>query len=288
MSMPNVVWRAARPALAVLMLGLALPGAARAQFSAISAVGTGNILENAPVFTASALVLEQGRVSVGVNGLYLGFDEEELGFTEGVDISAIQLSAGLAFGVTDWLTVGAAVPWARATAEFEGEEDDASGLLDTEIFARARLWRSADDRTKLAGLGAMTLKTASGDFETEDFDEDPDFQVGAAVTHALDRASLHGSLSYILAGGGEFEGLEIDGNNALDFTAATVFSASEKLKASGEVSIVVPDEGDTATTLAGGLRYLASQNLYVDGGILLPISESALSLGALIGLTWVK
>lgn len=288
MSIPKVLPTAAGPALAVLILGLALPGAARAQFSSIGAVGTGNILENAPIFTESALVHEQGGVSLGVNGLYVGFDEEEIGLSDDFDVSATQLLFGLAFGVTDRITVGATVPWARATVEFDGEEEDASGLLDTEVFARAQLWRSADDRTKLAGLGSVTLKTASGDFEEEDLEEDPDFAVGAAVSHALDQASLHGSLSYTFAGGAEFQGVEVEGNDVLGLTAAAVFSATEKLKASGEVAIGLPDEGDTSASLAGGLRYTASPNLFIDGGILLPVSGNLVSFGALLGLTWVR
>lgn len=288
MSKSDIARRAAGPAIAALALALATPGGARAQFSAIGAVSTGNILGDAPIFSQSALVLDRGGVSVGGNGLFVGFDEEEVGLTEGVDVSAFQLSGGLAFGLTDRLTVGITVPWARATAEFEGEEEDASGLLDTDIYGRYQFWRSADERTRLAGLAGVTLKTASGDFEVEGLDEDPDFDVGAAVSHALDRATLHGAVGYTLAGGGEFEGVEFEGVDVLSVSGAAVFAASETFKASGEVGVDVPDEGDTAFSIAGGLRYLASSNLFLDAGIILPVSESAVTYGALLGLTWTR
>lgn len=270
----------------VTIAAVALPAAARAQFSAISAVRTGNILESAPIFSPSALVLPRGGVSVGGNALWVAYDEDAF---EGADVSGAQLSGGVAFGLTDRITVGAAIPWASVTAEAGGEKADASGLLDLSVFGRARLWTSPGGRTDLAALASVTVPTASGDFDVEGVDRGSDVTLGGAATHRLERGSLHGSVSYTIAGDVDVEGIgSVSGNDVVGLTGAVVYPAAEAVSITGEVGVAVPDEGDTAASLAGGVRWLATPGVFVDAGALVPLSESAVSAAFLVGLTWSR
>lgn len=291
MSTRKVFLSSARTAVAALALALVLPTGARAQFSAIA---TGNILENAPVFTPSALVLDQGGVSVGAAGAYFIFDTEELfGPGNDGDASAALLQGGLAYGLTDMITVGAAVPWITSSAEFDGFENDVSGLGDIVLFGTAQLWRSGDDRTKLAAIADVELPTANDDFflgEDSDLEveRDPSFSIGGAVSHAADRASLHGSVAYAKTGDIEIEGIQGEGGSSVDLSGAAVFTASDAVRISAEALVEVPDEGDTAATLGGALRYTASPNLFVDAGVLFPVTESVIDAAIVVGFTWVR
>lgn len=279
--------------LALLPGILLTPGRADAQFTTIS---VGNIRENAPIFTESAVVLQRGGISIGGYGAWFMVDEEEfLGeLADDVDVTAYQLGGAIAFGVTDAITVGATLPYFNLSL---GEED-LNGILDLDVFARARLWSSANQATKLAALASVILPTASEDFVGEDVDRSASFSIGGAVTHDARRASLHGSVEYLFAGEESFEDVDFEGTDVLSFSGAAVFSAADNLRLIGEfdVDILQSDDGfedeldeeDTFTSIAGGLRYLASPNLFIDGGVLVPLTQDEITAVLLAGVTWTR
>ncbi len=285
-----------------LATGLAflVPATASAQLSPIS---TGNILEGAPIFSPSALVLDRGGISVGGDFHYIMIDEGEFSGDDDadIDINAIQATGNVAFGVTDRIMVGANVPWGRISAEGGGEEDSQSGLLDIDVFALAQLFRTANGRTMVSGyLDAVLPTTDDGFFEflfgpDIEVDRDPSYAVGAALTHQASRASLHGSASYYMGGDATLESgglsFEAEGSDAVRVTGAALFGLADRVRADGEVLIDIPiddDEADTETTLAGGLRYLATPNLFVDGGVTVPVSDSFITAGLLLSATWTR
>jgi len=280
---------------AATCLAFLAPATASAQLSPIS---TGNILEGAPIFGPSALVLPRGGLSLGSDFHYILIDENEfLGDDADVDIHAIQATGNVAFGVTDRIMVGANVPYGRFSAESGGEEESESGLLDIDVFAVAQLFRTADTRTMLSGFFDVALPTTDNDFFGSDIevDRDPSYSVGAAVTHRASRASLHGSAAYLIGGNATFETdlatFEIEGQDAVRVTGAALFGLADRVRADGEVLVHIPvgdAEGDTETTVAGGLRFLATTDLFFDAGVSVPVSDSVISAGLLLGATWTR
>lgn len=284
----------------ITCLAFLAPAPASAQFSPIV---TGNILEGAPIFSPSALVLDQGGISAGGDFHYIMIDEAEFTGDEDadVDISAIQATANLAFGVTDRITVGANVPWSRVSAEAGGEEESQSGLLDIDVYALAQLFRTANGRTMLSGSFDVLLPTTDDGFfeflfgSGAEVDRDPSYAVGAALTHQASRASLHGSASYYMGGDATLETssltFELEGAKAVRVTGAALVDLAQRVKADGEVLVSFPiddDEAETQTTIAGGLRYVATPSLFVDGGVSVPVSDSIISATLLLGLTWTR
>lgn len=260
-------------AVAALAIALLAPTAAHAQFSAIS---VGNVLENAPIFTPSALVLDRGGVSVRGGFLYAAFDDFSVDVT---NPSLTELFGQFAYGVSDALTLGAFVPYLRASADVPGSSETLTGLGDIGLFGQGQFWRSGDGLTKAAAFVDLTLPTASGDFDQPN--EPTDVGIGAAVSHDVGATGLHGSAEYTFETG-DF------GVNVLSLTGAAVFTAGEKTRVSGEVEVDVPEEGDTQATLAGGVRILATPTVFIDVGALAPVTDNLLSAALVAAVSWTR
>lgn len=288
-------------AIAALAIALLAPERAEAQFSAL---GGRNIRANAPMFTESAVVHEAGGFSAGAYFAWFLLDEDEF-FGEGaedVSISAFETGFGAVFGVTDRITLGATVPYLSTSIEAGGEDSDVSGIGDLDIFGRAQLWNSANGATRLAALGTVTLATADDGFFEDEFeievDRSPSYRLGGGVSHDAGRASVHGSVQYTFAGDVEVEGFEADGTDVLSFTGAGVVEARPGLLLIAEAQVdsyrvedegdLIEDDDDTETTVAAGVRWSASPNLFLDGAVGLPLSDDTVTAVLIAGLTWMR
>jgi hypothetical protein len=293
--------------LAVICLALLAPSRAHGQFAAVTA---GNIRENAPIFTESAVVHDRGGASLGAAFLWIVFDDVEfLGEDLGIDITAWAAAVGGSFGVTDRITLGAFVPYQSFSVDGTELDEffDVSGFGDVEVFGRGQLWRSADSRSSLTALASVTLPTADEEFftsgESVSIERSPDFSLGGAIAHDAGRASLHGSIEYTFAGdlsvccslNGEAQEIENDGVDVLSLGAAAVFAATHRIRLIGEVQLdsfrtddEVQGDDDTETALGAGIRLLPTPHFILDAGAFFPVTEDTIDAVLLIGASWVR
>jgi hypothetical protein len=215
--MPASMRRAVRHLTLLIGLG------ASAAWADHTAVGMGGGA-GSPIYTESAMTLPEGRWSTSLRQEYTNFSrfsDPRLADTELHSVDALLATAlGLAYGLTDDLTLGLRLPYIQRENIREPDAADPSGvhslgdpggLGDTTLFGEYRFLRSADQRTHLAALFGVKLPTgethskhAGERLETE---HQPgtgstDGLLGLAATHLAGPLSYDASLLYSAAGTG--------------------------------------------------------------------------------------
>jgi hypothetical protein len=266
------------------VVGLLVPSAATAQFSVL---GHGT-LESSPVFTSGALVHDRGGFSIG--GFFARVSDEEDTDFGTFSSDANVFGFGGAFGVTDRITIGASVPFVSVKGEIDGEElFDDSGLGDASLFAGWQLFRSSDDRTKLAALADVTFPTGSEDIG---LGEATTFGIGGAISHQAERVSAHASLGFDVVSLDVEEGSDADDSfNVINYSAAIVYRATDMVNVSGELFGAKPEDVDASNAIGLGARLLlgADRNLFLDGGIVFGLGDEAdFDTGFVVAATFVR
>lgn len=271
--------------LAVLVV-VATPGAAQQVVAnGVNAAGE-SATERSALFTSSAYQAPKGRYGMAMTALVDRASAESDGLEASVAMNTALLSGY--FGVTNRITLGAFVPFARMSAEATGLEDvSLSGMADAGLFTRVAAFQSATGSTRFAFTGGLTLPTASGDFR--DDDGSATYNVGGALSQRAGRWTLHASPSMHFVK---------DYDAGIELNVAGVFAATPKLnlgleslnRFGGALKGVVGAEGDRDLDLAAGLRYRLSPHVALDAGMGYNVSTkldpAPTRVGALFGMHW--
>lgn len=278
--------------LAVFALLFAAPRDAGAQLGAIGAAfgvtGEGDPLENAPIFTESALTFERGSWGVAGYGLYASASDFGLEGLPGVSFDAhlVQTTLGAAYGIIDRFTVGALLnPYIDVSVETEGlgeeGEADLNGFGDSEVFGRFQFWRSASEDTKAAVLGSVYLPTGDEE-EGVGLLNGVAFSLGGALSHHIQRVTLHGEVAV------DIPTDDLDGDETWRYNGALILAATDRIGISGEF-LGASGNDQTSSTLAPGVRIRASENVYVDAAAQFPLDEdNIIDYVAVFGLNYVR
>lgn len=277
---------------AAMVMGLLVPGVARAQVGALGGAAGGafsgdDAVSQGPVFGESGLVLDQGAWSFGG---YFGrtsasFDTEFFDLEFGYN----QLIVGAFYGLSDKLSVGAVIPFSSWSAETPLGDADASGLGDIAGVLKYQFVESADGKTHVAAIGNVSLPT--GDEEEALGAGDPVFGIGGALSHALSSASLHAN-----AGVGFTTG--DNSTTVLSFGGGVVFPVSPTVMLSGELlgnsyeteDFLGESERTTVFDLAPGARFRVGSSTFIDAGVNIPLDneKSGYDWAAMIGVSIVR
>lgn len=240
--------------------------------SASGAFASEDSLDRAALYTQSAFVAPQGR---------FGFTVQALGESVSAEADGDRIEArmgGAAFsgfyGLTNSITLGAGLPFASVTSELSSgglsAEEEVRGMGDLELFGRMRAYRSMSGATKLALGAGVTLPTAD---EAMAYTEDATYQVGAAMSHRVNRMTFHVAPDVRFVQ---------DFDPSYSMNLAGSYAATPKLALSFEglsrFMGAVQDSGDDrdrAIDLGAGLRYNAVQNLILDLGLRTNVSNNA-------------
>lgn len=99
-------------------------------------------------------------------------------------------TVGIFYGLTNYITIGAAIPWVSRSEIFEGEEHDddfeveklgtAEGIGDLTLSTQVRLFQNPDTGQTIALIGGVKLPTGStGDKDLEGNSFEAEFQPGS-------------------------------------------------------------------------------------------------------------
>jgi hypothetical protein len=178
--------------------------------------------QSGPITTVTASTLKKRTVSLEIQSEIINFDtfsdRELVSFAEqdkkihNIN-SLLNYSAGIAYGITDDMTLNLSIPYVvrRDIRESEPpdeihEHGDAEGIGDISLRAHRRFVRKTDmDMTLLAGMKVPTGETTKADDHGERFETE--FQpgsgswdpfLGIAVTKRFGKLSLDGNVLYTL------------------------------------------------------------------------------------------
>jgi hypothetical protein len=235
----------------------------------------------AAIFTQSAFVAPKGAFGLGVQAIGQRASSDE----SGVDVSATAsiMAVSAFYGVTDRLSLGAYVPYARMGLEIDGDGASESGLADAGLFARFAAYQSGSTRFSLGA--EMTMPTGDSLFTMDD----PTYGLNAAMSRSAGKWNFHvaPSLQFVK----NFDA-------GINLNAAAVRSMSDKLSWSGEVlsqfggapSDIDGAEGAQEIDLASGLRYRFAGRTIVDFGLRYNVASQLdpkpTTTGAYVGLNW--
>ena len=201
--------------------------------------GAGNTGGAGPINTISAITLEQGQSTVAFLFEYTVLNtipDATLASYAGKGRSVHSLaaigspSAGMAYGVTNDLTVSARLPYVARSNIGEGVLDDAtgaasavrrgdaSGIGDASALAQYRFVNNRETGTQwalLAGVKAPTGRTGLKDRNGEVFEAEfsPgsgswDWSAGLAASQRFGRAALHANVLYTWVGRSAWDGID--------------------------------------------------------------------------------
>lgn len=238
--------------------------------------------DRAALFTQSAYVAPKGSFGFGVQlaGQRMSSDEE------GVDASLTTSATVLSgfYGLTDRISLGAYLPYARVSFDFDGDSESETGMADAGIFGRFQAYRSEGGTTKFALGVEATLPTGDDNFGAED----PSYAVSGALSHRAGSWNLHVVPAIQMVS---------DFDPGINFNVAAVRAFSPRLSWSGEVLTQfggAPSdtdvEGDQEIDLASGLRYRMTPHSAVDFGLSYNVASQLdpkpTMLGAYLGFNW--
>ncbi len=144
------------------------------------------------------------------------------------------------FGLTDFITIGAEIPWVSRSAIFEGEVKDdeieveklgtAEGMGDLTLTGQVRLYQNPETGKTIAIVGGVKLPTGSTgdkDLEGHSFETEfqpgsgsVDLQLGGAVSHPMGPLSLDASTLYIFVNEGA---QDVDLGDRFQYNAALAY-----------------------------------------------------------------
>lgn len=238
--------------------------------------------DRAALFTSSAFVAPRGSFGVGVQLAGQRMSSDEGGVDASLTTSATIVSGY--YGLTDRISLGAYLPYARVSFDLDGASESETGMADAGIFGRFQAYRSESGSTKFAlGLEA-TLPTGDDNFGAED----PSYAVSGALSHRAGSWNLH-----LVPG----ISMVKDFDPGINFNVAAVRALSPRLSLSGEVLTQfggAPSdtdiEGDQEIDLASGVRYRMTGNSAVDFGLSYNVASQLdprpTTLGAYLGFNW--
>ena len=235
----------------------------------------------AAIFTQSALVAPKGAFGVSLQALGARSSSDEGGEDVAATASAMVVSGF--YGVTDRLSLGAYVPYARMGLEMGNVSVSESGMGDAGVFARFAAFENGANRFSLGA--EMTLATGDSSFTNDD----ATYGLNAAMSRAAGKWNFHvaPALSFVK-----------NYDAGINVNAAAVRSMSDKLSWSGEVLSQfggapsdVPDaEGAQEIDLASGLRYRFAGRSVLDFGLRYNVASQMdpkpTMVGAYVGMNW--
>jgi len=245
-----------------LLIGMLLPSLAPAQ-----QIGGGPV-QRAPVFGETGMVHERAGFVVGAA---YGRAKKSAEF---FDITDSAVLVGGSFGLTDWLTVGATVPYLTSSFQLQGEpEDEVSGIGNAALHTRVRVFGAGDEGVRAAVLASAVFPTAADELAPVN-----SFLValGGGLSYAADPVSFHAAAEVELASDENIQ-------ETINYSASFAFRPADQIVLSGEFVGVDPrggeeSEGSDAAGYGGvGARvFLGSdRNLYIDGGALFGLTDEA-------------
>lgn len=238
--------------------------------------------DRAALFTSSAFVAPRGSFGVGVQLAGQRMSSDEDGIDASLTASATVVSGY--YGLTDRISLGAYVPYARLSFELDGDSESETGMADAGIFGRFQAYRSESGTTKFA-LGLEATLPTGDDLFTND---DPTYTVSGALSHRAGGWNLHFVPGIAMIS---------DFDPGINFNVAAVRAFSPRLSWSGEVLTQfggAPSdtdiEGDQEIDLASGLRYRMTGHSAVDFGLSYNVASQLdprpTTLGAYLGFNW--
>lgn len=254
----------------VVTNGVSVAGERRDPAAAAAAGG-----ERAALFTQAAYTAPKGAMGVGVQAYGTRSSIDDVSATA----SALALSGF--YGVTDRVSIGAYVPYARVSFDDGVTDGSESGLGDAGIFARFAAMQSGATRF---ALGAeVSLPTGDDTFGAED----PSYGINAALSHVAGKWNLHASPSAQFVS---------DFDPSINLDVAAVRAMSERLSWSSELLTQFggalsdsDQDGAQDIDLASGLRYRFSRTV-MDFGLRYNLSSNLdpkpTTFGAYVGFNW--
>jgi hypothetical protein len=261
-----------------LLIGALLPSLGLAQ-----QIGGGPV-QRAPVFAETGLVHDRTGFVIGAAYDRATRSAELFGVTQ----SAVLI--GGSFGLTDWLTVGAIIPYETSTVKLrDRSEIEVSGVGDASLQTRVRVFGAGDEGVTAAFLGTAIFPTADeDDFGPNSFRA----ALGGGLSYSADPVSFHAAADVELASEEDYEEL-------FGYSAALAYRPSDRFVLSGEFVGTKPrgdgdeEEGDgpDASNYAGfGARvFLGSdRSFYLDGGALFGVTDQAFDDLWSVGVGFVR
>ena len=262
-----------------LLMGVLLPSTIQAQ-----QIGGGPV-RRAPVFGETGMVHDRGGLAIGA-----AFGQAKIS-TDLFDVTETLFAVGGSFGVTPWLTIGAAVPFESSSLEIDGEEDKVSGMGDASLQARVRIFGQGDEGATAAILGTAVFPTADDELVPENTFR---FAVGGGFSYAASPVSFHAAADVELASDEAYE-------EVISYSGAIGYTPSDRFVVNGEFlgfkTRVDDDEeteeeesSDPANYAGASARVFlgAGRNLYLDGGVLFGITDEAFDNIFTVGLGWTR
>ncbi len=125
-----------------------------------------------------------------------------IGFTEERQWTAGSVVPRIYYGVTDWLTLRAALPLEDRYRQYDLEEpaQSATGLGDIVVDPKIRLFKGESGYPRVAALAGVRFPTGAADGELPLSDGSTDYMVGGAITHQEGSVTGHACLTYWLNG----------------------------------------------------------------------------------------
>ena len=183
------------------------------------------------VITQSANTLSAGQKAVSVTHEFIALSRlSEIALIESTmqerdvhSLGKIQTATvGLFYGLTDFITVGVAMPWVSRSEIFEGEEHDgefeveklgtAEGLGDLTLTGQVRLYQNPQTGQAIAIIGGIELpagSTGDKDLEGNSFEAEfqpgsgsVDLQLGGAFTQPVGPLTFDASTLYVFSNEG--------------------------------------------------------------------------------------
>jgi len=212
-----------------------------------SGTGGGIITQSANTLTAGEKVVSVTHEFIALSRL----SEEALikAAMQGRDVHSLgkiqSATVGFFFGLTDFISIGAAMPWVSRSEIFEGEEHDgefeveklgtAEGLGDLTLTGQVRLFQNPQTGQTIAIIGGVELPTGSTgdkDLEGNSFETEfqpgsgsVDLQLGGAFSQPLGPVGFDTSGLYIFAN---------EGTQDIDLGDRFLYNASLSFRALGE------------------------------------------------------
>lgn len=170
-----------------------------------------------PIIGATANTLPAGTFMLDVWGTWQDYSREFetggdnrgwCGLNEGKTVTSGSLVPRLYYGVSDWFTVRAAVPFEdRYGEEPELSGKSNSGLGDIIVDPKIRLYASEDGNQRIAALAGVRLPTGSTENSNPDLisavsDGSTDVMIGAVATQHVGDFRAHACVTYWMNGHG--------------------------------------------------------------------------------------
>jgi hypothetical protein len=160
-----------------------------------------------PIVGASANTIPGGTFMLDLWGTWSDFGMEWqeddnggsgwVGFAENREFTAGSVVPRVYYGVTDWLTVRAALPLEDRSSSYGDEPSkSATGLGDVVVDPKIQLFRGESGYPRIAALAGVRFATGDTESDIPLSDGSTDYMVGGVITHKEGDISGHACLTY--------------------------------------------------------------------------------------------